>query len=161
MIFGSHNQAVERAAAFARTVHEGQTEFAGNPYIDHPARLASVISMEFLNEQYSVEDWAIATSVALLHDTAATIEQIEVEFGVEVAAAVALLTKVPGTLSNSAYIDAIATSGNRYAVAVKIADLRDHLRPGPVTEQFYADRGESKRKKYMKHLRKLEAVSWS
>lgn len=71
-----------------------------------------------------------AKVVALLHDvvedTPATIEDIEFMFGIRIAEAVDLLTrKKEDTYFD--YIHKIATSGDKLAIEVKLADLADHL----------------------------------
>lgn len=71
-----------------------------------------------------------AKVVALLHDvvedTPATVEDIEFMFGIRIAEAVDLLTrKKEDTYFD--YIHKIATSGDKLAIEVKLADLADHL----------------------------------
>ena len=71
-----------------------------------------------------------AKVVAFLHDivedTPATIEDIEHMFGIRIAEAVDLLTrKKEDTYFD--YIHKIATSGDKLAIEVKLADLADHL----------------------------------
>ena len=71
-----------------------------------------------------------AKVVALLHDvvedTPATIEDIEFMFGIRIAEAVDLLTrKKEDTYFD--YIHKIATSEDKLAIEVKLADLADHL----------------------------------
>ena len=71
-----------------------------------------------------------AKVVAFLHDivedTPTTVEDIEHMFGIRVAEAVDLLTrKKEDTYFD--YIHKIATSGDKLAIEVKLADLADHL----------------------------------
>ena len=71
-----------------------------------------------------------AKVVAFLHDivedTPTTIEDIEHMFGIRIAEAVDLLTrKKEDTYFD--YIHKIATSGDKLAIEVKLADLADHL----------------------------------
>lgn len=71
-----------------------------------------------------------AKVVAFLHDivedTPATVEDIEHMFGIRIAEAVDLLTrKKEDTYFD--YIHKIATSGDKLAIEVKLADLADHL----------------------------------
>lgn len=71
-----------------------------------------------------------AKVVALLHDivedTPATVEDIEHMFGIRIAEAVDLLTRKKED-SYFDYIHKIATSGDKLAIEVKLADLADHL----------------------------------
>ena len=71
-----------------------------------------------------------AKVVAFLHDivedTPTTVEDIEHMFGIRIAEAVDLLTrKKEDTYFD--YIHKIATSGDKLAIEVKLADLADHL----------------------------------
>jgi (p)ppGpp synthase/HD superfamily hydrolase len=72
-----------------------------------------------------------AQTVAYLHDivedTAVTLPDLN-GFGDDVARAVGLLTRTDG-VAYTDYIDGLLASGDRLALAVKIADLTDHLRP--------------------------------
>jgi (p)ppGpp synthase/HD superfamily hydrolase len=69
-------------------------------------------------------------SVALLHDvledTDTTADELEALVGSEVTASVVLLTRLDSE-TYAAYILRLASSGDAAAVAVKLADLADHL----------------------------------
>jgi RelA/SpoT family (p)ppGpp synthetase len=72
---------VVRAYEFGAAAHEGQTRKTGEPYISHPVAVAQSLAEMYLDSE--------AIMAALLHDTVedtdATLEQIEDEFGREVA----------------------------------------------------------------------------
>jgi hypothetical protein len=124
---------VVRAEAIARALHFGQTDKAGDPYIEHVERVvASVFSDE-------------CKAVAWLHDV---VEDTQVSCAALLAAgiptvvvdAVRVLTKPYGE-PYLKYIDSIKASGNPLAFVVKVADLRDHLRancPESLRERYMA-----------------------
>ena len=81
---------VQKAYVYAAAAHAGQTRLSGEPYLSHPLEVANTLTQLRLDE---------ATIVAgLLHDTVedtkATIEEIESEFGKEVAEIVDGVTKI-------------------------------------------------------------------
>src|SRR5688500_19144302 len=82
----------QRAASFAARFHQGQLRKDGTtPYIAHPFRVAMTV-----RDVFGVDD-PIALAAALLHDviedTTADYDDLEREFGAEVARVVAALTK--------------------------------------------------------------------
>lgn len=118
---------VEEAEAFAAKMHEGQTDKAGRPYIEHPRAVASMVD----GETEKVVAWLHDT----VEDTPATIEQIREMFGDEIADAVAAMThdkSVP-------YMDYVRNiKKNPIARKVKMADLSHNMdlsRLANVTEQ--------------------------
>ena len=107
---------VEEAEAFATKMHEGQTDKAGRPYIEHPRAVASKVD----GEKEKVVAWLHDT----VEDTPATIEQIREMFGDEIADAVAAMThdkSVP-------YMDYVRNiKKNPIARKVKMADLSHNM----------------------------------
>jgi len=81
---------VVRAYRRAAEAHEGQQRKSGDPYISHPVAVARVTA------ELGLDDTTIAA--ALLHDavedTRVALEDLEVEFGAEVAAIVDGVTKL-------------------------------------------------------------------
>ncbi len=81
---------VERAWNFAKKAHQGQKRESGDPYVVHPLSTAHTLSQMNLDEA--------TITAALLHDvvddTAVTIEEIEGEFGKEIAFLVSGVTKL-------------------------------------------------------------------
>ncbi|MBI2041648.1 MAG: bifunctional (p)ppGpp synthetase/guanosine-3',5'-bis(diphosphate) 3'-pyrophosphohydrolase [Candidatus Nealsonbacteria bacterium] len=71
----------ERAFEFAKKAHEGQKRASGEDYIQHPIRVAQILTEMHLDPQ--------AIAAGFLHDvpddTSKTLEDIEKEFGKEVA----------------------------------------------------------------------------
>jgi len=72
---------ITRAYEFGAAAHEGQTRKTGEPYISHPVAVAQSLAEMYLDSE--------AIMAAILHDTVedteATLEQIEENFGHEVA----------------------------------------------------------------------------
>jgi GTP pyrophosphokinase len=81
---------ISRAYATAANAHTGQVRNSGEPYIEHPLAVASIVA------ELGLDDVSVAA--ALLHDavedTAVSIEEITDIFGPEVAAIVDGVTKL-------------------------------------------------------------------
>ena len=81
---------IERAYGFAERAHNGQKRKSGDPYFVHPTNVASIITELKLD--------AASVCAGLLHDcvedTLATVEDLEREFGEEVAFLVDGVTKL-------------------------------------------------------------------
>ncbi|MBI4340103.1 MAG: bifunctional (p)ppGpp synthetase/guanosine-3',5'-bis(diphosphate) 3'-pyrophosphohydrolase [Chloroflexi bacterium] len=81
---------VRRAYEYAARAHEGQMRLTGEPYIVHPVETASYLAELHLD--------AITLAAALLHDVmedcGVTFQQIEEEFGADVARLVDGVTKL-------------------------------------------------------------------
>lgn len=110
-----------RAEALAVAAHAGQTDKAGRPYIEHPARVAVRVA--------PCGDEAVA--VAWLHDVAEDTEVSlgdlrEAGFPEHVVSAVDALTKRSGE-PLADYCGRVAA--NRLALLVKTADLADNSDP--------------------------------
>lgn len=114
------------AEQIARLAHDGQFDkfTPQTPYIQHVERVVALV------------DGADAKQVAWLHDvvedTRWTVGALQLA-GVSqrIIDAVAILTRQQqsGQTTYAEYIAAVKTSNNPLALAVKIADLKDHLRP--------------------------------
>ncbi len=81
---------IRRAYAVARTAHESQKRISGEPYIDHPVAVAGVL----LDLRLDVASIAAALLHDVVEDTSVTKEQVEQEFGREVAHLVDGVTKL-------------------------------------------------------------------
>ena len=81
---------ITRAYAVAATAHEGQLRRSGDPYIQHPVAVASILADLGLDD--------VTLAAALLHDavedTAVSLDDIVRDFGAEVAAIVDGVTKL-------------------------------------------------------------------
>ena len=123
---------VRNAYAIAREAHEGQRRNSGEPYIDHPVAVASVL-LDLRMDPASI-------AAALLHDvvedTPITKEQIAQLFGNEVAHLVDGVTKLT-VLENQTKEEAQANSYRKMFIAmaddprvvlVKLADRLHNMR---------------------------------
>jgi guanosine-3',5'-bis(diphosphate) 3'-pyrophosphohydrolase len=117
-----NEETLARAVAVAMTAHQGQTDKAGQPYALHVMRV--MLAVAEVKPALPTEALVAAVLHDVVEDTEVTIEQIEREFGEEVAALVALLTKTPHE-PNDLYYGRLKT--NPIAATVKIADLRDNM----------------------------------
>ncbi|MCE5263583.1 MAG: bifunctional (p)ppGpp synthetase/guanosine-3',5'-bis(diphosphate) 3'-pyrophosphohydrolase [Deltaproteobacteria bacterium] len=81
---------IEKAYIFSASVHQGQIRLSGEPYLTHPMEVCGILADMKLD--------AATLVTGLLHDTVedtlTTLEQIEEEFGKEVAFLVDGLTKI-------------------------------------------------------------------
>lgn len=81
---------IARAYAFSEQMHRGQRRLSGEPYFVHPVEVASIIAHMKLDVPSIV--------TGLLHDTVedtlTSLEQIEKEFGTEIATLVDGVTKI-------------------------------------------------------------------
>jgi GTP pyrophosphokinase len=81
---------VRRAYVLAAIAHKDMTRFSGEPYLNHPLAVASILTEMKLD--------STTVAAGLLHDvvedTNVTIEDIELEFGVDVANIVDGVTKI-------------------------------------------------------------------
>lgn len=141
----------EFALEFSINKHRGQIDKGWTPYIQH-----------ILGVWSRVRDADLTTQIAaLLHDvvedTSTTVEEIDREFGDKVAEIVRILTHAKGEPYES-YIFRIASSGNRNAILIKLADLADNSSPERLKRlpeegrKYFEKRIETKYKKAQKTL---------
>jgi len=85
---------IEKAYVFSATVHRGQLRLSGEPYLTHPLEVAGILADMKLD--------AATIATGLLHDTVedtlTTLEQIEKNFGRDVAQLVDGVTKIGNIL---------------------------------------------------------------
>ncbi len=81
---------IEKAYIYSATVHQGQVRLSGEPYLTHPMEVAGILADMKMD--------AATIISGLLHDTVedtlTTAEQVENEFGKDVAFLVSGLTKL-------------------------------------------------------------------
>lgn len=133
------------AEQIARKAHEGQIEEAtGEPYTTHLERVVALVEGD--------EAKAVAWLHDVLEDTPMTVFDLQ-EAGVPgpVLEAVLLLTR--GTETYAEYIETLRVTKNRMAIAVKVADLQDHLREA--TQDWLKD---SRRRRYERALTVLNRL---
>jgi guanosine-3',5'-bis(diphosphate) 3'-pyrophosphohydrolase len=123
---------IERAWDVAQRAHEGQTRKSGDPYFIHPAQVASVIADLKLD--------VASVCAGLLHDcvedTSVTLEDVERDFGEEIAFLVDGVTKL-GKVNFISREDHQAENFRKMVVAmardirvliVKLCDRLDNMR---------------------------------
>lgn len=117
---------VQIAERIARRAHDGQKDtVTGAPYITHVERVVAMVEGDD------------AKAVAWLHDVLEDCDEwtyndlMREGISQRVCDAVDALTRQP-QIGYAEYIEQIRMDGNTLVLAVKIADLQDHLRPnGP------------------------------
>ena len=134
---------LDRAIELAKQHHEGQTDKAGKPYIEHPLRV--------MNQVESEEEKIVAVLHDIVEDTDISLNDLRNEgFSEEVVSAVECLTKQDGENYDS-YIERI--SFNPLAVKIKLADLEDNRDLTRLPE--VTDKDLERVEKYDKALEKL------
>lgn len=131
---------IERAFTYASLAHEGQSRKSGQPYIVHPYNVALILAEMRLD--------APTIAAAFLHDTvedceSVSIEDIEHEFGKEVAQLVHGVTKIEqlptqansrqrssGSERQAEYLRQIfmAMGNDVRVILIKLADRLDNMR---------------------------------
>lgn len=112
---------IKECFEYARIKHEGQKRRNGEPYIEHPKRVADYLK----NKGFGIEYQIVGLFHDLLEDTDAKEEDILALSNAEILTAVRLLTKRKG-LSSKEYIRNILN--NPLAKEVKNADRIDNLK---------------------------------
>jgi len=123
---------IQKAYVFAATAHAGQTRLSGEPYLSHPLAVASILAEMGFDEP--------TIAAGLLHDTVedtkATIEELDENFGEEVADIVDGVTKISQiTFENKEEAQAenirkmiLAMSHDMRVLMVKLADRLHNMR---------------------------------
>ena len=113
------------AAAFelAKIFHAGQVDKAGEDYFSgHLTRVAEHVAP--LGPEYVI----VGVLHDILEDTPLTLEALEHVIGKDLAKSVNVLTRVGEGETYAEYINKVSESGDPIAIAVKNADIADHLR---------------------------------
>ncbi|MFN3198025.1 MAG: RelA/SpoT family protein [Bradymonadia bacterium] len=123
---------VQGAYIFSAMAHEGQTRRSGEPYLTHPLEVSYIVARLRMDPA--------SVAAALLHDTiedtVATVEQLETQFGKDVAFLVEGLTKLEKIkFSNAEEAQAenfrkmvVAMSRDLRVIVVKLADRLHNMR---------------------------------
>ncbi len=123
---------IRRAYAVAYVAHDGQKRQSGEPYIDHPVAVATIL----LDLHMDPSSIAAALLHDVVEDTAITLEQIEKTFGGEIAHLVDGATKL-SVLETRSKEDAqvgtyrkmfIAMADDPRVVLIKLADRLHNMR---------------------------------
>ncbi len=123
---------VRKAYVWSAKLHKNQLRRSGIPYLSHPLEVAGILTELKLNEA--------ALAASLLHDTvedsAITIEELEKEFGSEIAALVDGVTKI-GRISRTSRPEVQAENFRKMIIAmakdirvilIKLADRLHNMR---------------------------------
>lgn len=70
---------IDRAHSMATAAHEGQTDKAGAPYIDHPRRVAIRVH-QYAPEEHSEAAQAVAWLHDVVEDSSITLQDLAQEF---------------------------------------------------------------------------------
>ncbi len=126
------NPAIKEALNFAKEKHKGQRRISGEPYIEHPKRVAKIVKKS--KKSHQIEKLIIA---ALLHDTIedtdATPEEISKKFGPLVASLVSKLTtnkKEKDKIGKKEYLSQKLTNKKKitnWSLVIKLADRLDNI----------------------------------
>jgi hypothetical protein len=111
------------AEDIAREAHAGQTEEStGDSYIKHVERVVDLVEGD--------DAKAVAWLHDVIEDSPNTADDLIARgMPMRIVAAVALLTRHERTETYADYIQNIKARGDPLAIAVKLADLKDHFRP--------------------------------
>jgi hypothetical protein len=116
---------VVAARRLATHAHRGQTEWGGNPFIDHPTRIAAALTAAGQPCDVVAAGWLHDT----VEDTSLTILDLRVLIGADVADTVSVVTRT----DDQTYMQFTdASSVVPKPTVVKIADVNDHLEPGRI-----------------------------
>ena len=127
---------VDFAKAIAQYAHEGQYDKGGNPYITHPAFVASQVTTN--------EEKVVAWLHDVLEDTDFDKDVLQRIFGDEIMNALDCVTHREDE-SWEAYIDRV--SENPIAIRVKLADLTHNMDLNRIPNPCEADYARIKRYK--------------
>ena len=148
---------LEETAAFAGTLHAGQTDKAGEPYIGHLIRVSRHL-VRLFPRATPVERHAAWLHDAL-EDTPVTATELRGRgYAAEVIEIVEAVTKDPDSSQTYAErIEALARRGPRGALRVKIADLTDNGDPARLAA-LSEDKAASLGKRYAQARDRLLAA---
>lgn len=111
------------AQSLALTAHHNQERRSGEPYVNHPLRVADMVEHLF---QYDRHAPVVATLHDVIEDSAYTAETLRLlGFNDHIVDAVVMLTRERG-LSRGDYIQRILESTNATAIRVKLMDAIDN-----------------------------------
>lgn len=151
---------LEEAIKIATSQHAGQMDKGGMPYILHPLRVMMDVQREYAIERAYKSYWDMCIASVLhdvIEDTPITYEELSSHgFDQEVIDLLTILTKQPDE-EYADYITRITESGNRQALTIKLADLRDNMDEERLNHPL-SDADKNRLNRYRMAFEKLEAV---
>lgn len=142
---------IEQTIDFIIAAHEGQTDKIGEPYWRHPVSV-----MERLGPAATNDEKLAALLHDIVEDTQHSLDDLrDLGYSEAVVEAVRILTK-PHGIPYLECIRAIAASGNKIAIRVKIADNEDNSDPRRVSLLPHKQRDFSQR--YAESLKILRSA---
>jgi len=111
---------LRHAYVFAANRHQGQVRSSGEPYFTHPLTVAWILAEMELDE----ETVAAGLLHDLLEDTPTTAEELEIQFGPEVARLVVALTKMADFESSYTSREATEAENFRRLLLASMDDVR-------------------------------------
>ena len=142
---------IEQTVEFIKSAHAGQVDKSGNPYWRHPVSVMKRVQNPTENEQHA------ALMHDIIEDTSYTADNLrEMGYQEDVIQMVILLTKKNDGKTYLEKIQALADSGNRGAIKIKIADNEDNSDPDRIALLPPEQQGIAKR--YQKSLNILRKV---
>ncbi len=140
---------------WATALHNGQTDKAGRPYIGHVSRVAQ--NLVTLFPDATEEEIHAAWLHDVVEDCGVTVAELKARgYSPKIIETVLAVTKRDdGTQSYAQRMDALAKSGLKSAMRVKIADLTDNANPVRL-EQLPPEKAASLSKRYTAALAVLQ-----
>ena len=136
---------LDEALVLAVSLHAGQVDKAGEPYILHPLRVVTRLGYG-VNEKERI----VAALHDVIEDTSCTLEALLPTFGEEIVAALDAISR----RTDEPYEDYIGRVAlNRIACRVKVADLRDNM------DQTRGEPGVSMASLHARYQRALKRLS--
>jgi GTP diphosphokinase / guanosine-3',5'-bis(diphosphate) 3'-diphosphatase len=158
-------QEIERAYGIARKAHEGQKRKSGEEYITHPVAVSMILAELGLNEETII--------ASLLHDTVEdtpySLEQLRLDFGVEIGNLVDGVTKLDklayGPIAEAETVRkmVVAMSRDIRVLVIKLADRLHNAR----TWQFVSNESATRKAREtldiyapLAHRLGMNAIKW-
>lgn len=114
---------LDRAIEFATAMHKGQSWDNGRPYVEHPIRVAFILT----NVTHDVDVLCAAVLHDTLEDTDTTYGELKSIFGEKVANLVSAVTHEGIKDMGYCFPRLIPTVGLQTAIMIKFADRLDNL----------------------------------